>query len=124
MLITVDDTSTLDTFSLLDGFLLEALTLDGSDASEEPSVTFELPDRTLAIEDLFDDVSPFAVLSAQEHTDSKIGVATTTQRIRKTIGFFIIIFSPFGFVILGKGHQGLFYPIFVLTSCLSCGKET
>lgn len=70
------------------------------------------------IEDLFDDASPVAELSAQEQTDSKIGVATTIQRIRKTIGFFIIIFSPFGFVILGKGHQGLFYPIPFSYSCL------
>ena len=32
--------------------------------------------------------------------------------------FSIIIFSPFGFVIVGKGHQGLFYPIPFSYSCL------
>ena len=70
-----------------------AVSFEVSDASEEPSVTFELPDRMLAIEDLFDDASPFAELSAQEQTDSKIGVATTRLRIRKITELFININS-------------------------------
>ena len=66
-----------------------SVSLEGSSALEEPPKIIELPNRLPAIDDLFDDALPVAELSAQEQTDSKIGVATTMLSIRKSNPFFI-----------------------------------
>lgn len=65
------------------------VSLDGSDASEEPSLTFELPDRLPPIDDLRDEESPSAVLSAQEHTEKRIGIEVIMQNSRKSNDLFI-----------------------------------
>ena len=66
-----------------------SVSLEGSSALEEPPKIIELPNRLPAIDDLFDDALPVAELSAQEQTDSKIGVATAMHRMRKNKAFFI-----------------------------------
>ena len=65
------------------------VSLDGSDTSEEPSLTFELPDRLPPIDDLRDEESPSAVLSAQEHTEKRIGIEVIMQNIRRSNDLFI-----------------------------------
>ena len=65
------------------------VSLDGSDASEEPSLTFELPDRLPPIDDLRDEESPSAVLPVQEHTEKRIGIEVIMQNIRRSNDLFI-----------------------------------
>ncbi len=66
-----------------------AVSLEGSPASEEPYVLFELPDRLLPIDDLSDDESSLAVLLAQEHTESSISIEAIMQNIRRSNDLFI-----------------------------------
>lgn len=79
----------------LDGLFSEdtspevAVSLDGSEASEEPSAAFELPDRLPPIDDLSDEESPSAVLPVQEHTEKRIGIEAIMQNIRRNNDLFI-----------------------------------